>query len=317
VELPALKVGEAVLESEGFGLNFADVMARKGLYQDAPTLPCVIGYEAVGRLLGDCGPYRKGQRMLAFTRFGGYASHIIVDERTIRPIPDEMPLGEALALAVQFCTAYHAAYECTNIFPQDHVLVQAAAGGVGTMLVQLLKLKGCTIYGTAGSDAKLEYLRQQGVHHPINYRTQDFQKVIGDMLGQRGLDVVFDSLGGESFSKGYKALGKGGRIVAFGAAEQVGGGIQLLDTLRMAWNFGIYSPIQLLLSSKGMIGINMLHIADDRPHVLSRCMEAGIDLWTKGEIKPTVGAEFPHTELAKAHRLLESRQSVGKVVVRW
>lgn len=316
-ELPSLKPGEAILHSEGFGLNFADVMARRGIYQDAPPLPSVIGYEAVGRLLNDCGPYRKGQRVLAFTRFGGYASHIVVSEQTIRPIPDAMPLGEALALAVQFCTAYHAAYECVNVFPTDHVLVHAAAGGVGTLLVQLLRHKGCTIYGTAGSDAKLEYLRQQGVHHPINYRKQDFVGVINGKLGTRGLDVVFDPLGGSTFKRGFGLLGKGGRIVGFGASEQLGGGLQILDTLRLAWNFGLFSPIQLLISSKAMIGINMLHIADDRPHVLGRCMEAGIEMWQKGEIRPVVGAEFPHAQLAEAHRLLESRQSTGKVVVRW
>jgi NADPH2:quinone reductase len=316
-ELPALKEGQAILACEGFGLNFADVMARRGIYQDAPPLPCVIGYEAVGRLLGDCGPYRKGQRMLAFTRFGGYASHIVVDGRTIRPIPEEMPLGEALALAVQFCTAYHAAHECVNVFADDHVLVHAAAGGVGTLLVQLLKLKGCTIYGTAGSDAKLELLRQQGVHHPINYRKQDFVGAIKHLTGTRGLDVVFDPLGGSTFRRGFGLLGKGGRIVGFGASEQLGGGIQFIDTLRLALNFGLFSPIQLLVSSRAMIGINMLHIADERPHVLGRCMEAGIAMWQSGEIRPIVGAEFPHTQLADAHRLLESRQSMGKVVVRW
>jgi len=316
-ELPALKEGQAILESEGFGLNFADVMARRGIYQDAPPLPSVIGYEAVGRLVQDCGPYRKGRRVLAFTRFGGYASHIVVSEQTIRAIPDSMPLGEALALAVQFCTAYHAAYECVNVFPDDHVLVHAAAGGVGTLLVQLLRLKGCTIYGTAGSDAKLDYLRQQGVHHPINYRSQDFVGVIKGKLGTRGLDVVFDPLGGSNFKRGFGLLGKGGRIVGFGASEQLGGGLQIIDTLKLAWNFGLFSPIQLLISSKAMIGINMLHIADDRPHVLGRCMEAGIEMWQKGAIRPVVGAEFLHTQLAEAHRLLESRQSTGKVVVRW
>jgi NADPH:quinone reductase-like Zn-dependent oxidoreductase len=319
--IPAFEQGKVRVATEGFGINFADVMARKGLYQDAPPLPCVVGYESVGRTM-DSFTYNgvtvaEGTRVLAFSRFGGYSTHVVSEASAVKPIPEDMPIGEALALAVQYCTAYHAAFECVNVFPEDHVLVQAAAGGVGTALVQLLQLKGCTIYGTAGSDKKLEQLRQQGVHHPINYTTQDFETVIHEKLGKRGLDIVFDSLGGSSFAKGFKSLGKGGRIVAYGAAEQVGGGFQLWNTLKMAASFGIFSPIQLLLHSKAMIGVNMLHIADERPHVLARNMEAVIDLWKQGKIKPVVGGTFAGTQLAEAHRFVESRQSMGKVVVVW
>ena len=317
--IPAPQEGKVRVRTEGFGINFADVMARKGLYQDAPPLPCVVGYESVGRTMdafvhnGTIIP--EGTRVLAFSRFGAYSTHVVSEASAVQPIPDDMPIGEALALAVQYCTAYHAAYECANIFPEDHVLVQAAAGGVGTALVQLLRLKGCTIYGTAGSDAKLDYLRQQGVHHPINYTTQDFEQVVKEKLGTRGLDVVFDSLGGKSFSKGFRSLGKGGRIIGYGAAEQVGGPLQLWSTLKMAANFGLFSPIQLLISSKAMIGVNMLHIADERPHVLARNMQAVIQLWKEGKIRPVVGGTFPATQLAEAHRFVESRKSMGKVAV--
>lgn len=319
--VPAAEPGKVRVEVEAFGINFADVMARKGLYQDAPPLPCVVGYESVGRTVDEAvlngRPYPAGTRVLAFSRFGGYSTHVVALQEAVQPIPDHMPTGEALALAVQYCTAYHAAYECVNIFPEDHVLVQAAAGGVGIALVQLLRLKGCTIYGTAGSDRKLELLRQQGVHHPINYSTSDFGSVILGQVGSRGLDVVFDSLGGSSFSKGFQLLGKGGRIVGFGAAEQVGGPLQLWSTLRMAANFGVFSPIQLLVNSKGMLGVNMLHIADERPHVLARAMRSVIALWNEGHIRPVVGGEFPASQLAEAHRFVESRQSVGKVFVKW
>ena len=315
------KAGYVRIEVEGFGLNFADIMARKGLYQDAPALPSVVGYEVVGRTMDELEiegkPVEIGSRVVAFTRFGGYSTHVLADSKAVQPIPDEMPIGEALALAVQYCTAYHCAEERVSIFPEDHVLVQAAAGGVGTALVQLLKRKGCTIYGTAGSPEKLEYIKSQGVHHPINYRTQDFSKVISELIGDRGLDIVFDSLGGKSFSNGFKALGKGGRIVGYGAAEQVSGGITVLNQLKLAKNFGIYSPIQLLMNSRAMIGVNMLHIADARPEVLSRTMKAVVDLWKEGEIKPVVGAVFNSDQLNEAHDYIESRQSMGKVCVVW
>lgn len=317
--IPQPENGKVRVEVEAFGINFADIMARKGLYQDAPPLPCVVGYEAVGRTMDAATlngePYPAGTRVLAFSRFGAYSTHVVADEIAVQPIPEDITAGEALALAVQYCTAYHAAYDCVNIFPEDHVLVQAAAGGVGTAMVQLLRLKGCTIYGTAGSDRKLELLRQQGVHHPINYRSDDFAKVIRDLLGDRGLDVVFDSLGGKSFAKGFRSLGKGGRIVGYGAAEQVGGPVQLWSTLKMAANFGIYSPIQLLMGSRGMIGVNMLHVADGRPHVLARAMRRVIALWKEGKIRPVVGGTFTSSQLAEAHRFVESRQSMGKVAV--
>lgn len=315
------KENHVSVEVEGFGINFADIMARKGLYQDAPPLPCVIGYEVVGRTMEAVdrpdGRIEKGTRVVAFTRFGGYATHVQTMTDAFQPIPEEMPLGEALALAVQYCTAYHCAEERVSVFPEDNVLVQAAAGGVGTALVQLLKRKGCTIFGTAGSPEKLDYIKAQGVHHPINYRTEDFAQVVKQKLGNRGLDVVFDSLGGAAFSKGFKALGKGGRIVGYGAAEQVGGGLQVLNQLKLAKNFGIFSPIQLLMNSRAMIGVNMLHVADDRPEVLARSMKAVVDLWKTGEIKPVVGAEFTSDQLAQAHEYVEGRKSVGKVVVKW
>ncbi len=320
-EILSGKLGHIRVEVEGFGINFADIMARKGLYQDAPPLPCVVGYESVGRTMDEAVIDGKtipaGTRVVAFSRFGGYSTHVLADERAVQPIPDEIPLGEALALAVQYCTAYHCAEERVSIFPEDHVLVQAAAGGVGTALVQLLKRKGCTIYGTAGSEEKLKYIHAQGVHVPINYLKQDFAKVIKDKLGNRGLDVVFDSLGGKSFSDGFKALGKGGRIVGYGAAEQVAGGLAAINQLKLAANFGLFSPIQLLMSSKAMIGVNMLHIADDRPEVLARTMKAVVALWKNGEIKPVVGGEFPADQLAEAHEFVEGRKSMGKVAVRW
>ena len=111
--------------------------------------------------------------------------------------------------------------------------------------------------------------------------------------------------------------GKGGRIVGYGAAEQVSGGLQVVNQLKLATNFGLFSPIQLLMNSRAMIGVNMLHIADDRPEVLARTMKAVVELWKNGEIKPVVGGEFKADELAEAHEFVEGRNSIGKVAIRW
>ncbi len=316
---PELKEGFVRIAVEAFGLNFADVMARQGLYKDAPPLPSVLGYEVVGQIeaIGDgVEGLALGQRVVALTRFGGYAEKAITDARAVVPIPEEMDIGVAAAIATQYGTAYYAAYEMAPLFEGQTVLVQAAAGGVGTALVQMAKLKGCTVFGTASAAHKLEYLRQQGVDYPINYREQDFYEVIKTKLGDQGLDLVFDSIGGKSVKKGYKLLGAGGRVVCYGAAVRSGRGKGLKD-IGMLLGFGFYSPIPFLMQSKGIIGINMLKIADQRSLTLKRCLHEVAQLIINGALQPTVGGVFEASKLAEAHQLLSSRQSIGKIVVHW
>ena len=186
----------------------------------------MLGYEVVGRIdaLGaGVNTLAVGQRVVALTRFGGYATTAVTDARAAVPIPDDLDVGIAAALPTQGGTAYYCAEEMVRLHPGDHVLVQAAAGGVGTLLVQLCKRHGCTVYGTAGSDAKLDYLRALGVDHPINYRRDDFADAVRRVRGDAGLDVIFDSLGGSAVRKGLALLAPGGRIVCLGAAEREAG----------------------------------------------------------------------------------------------
>lgn len=319
-EIPTPQSHELLVKVEAFGLNFADVMARKGLYQDAPPLPSVVGYEVVGRiekLGGSFEGLEVGQRVVAMTRFGGYAEYAVTDARAAVVIPDDMPMGVAAALAVQYSTAWYCAEEMTRLHEGDHVLIQAAAGGVGTALVQIAKRRGCIVYGTAGSDEKLTYLKEQGVDYPINYRKQDFYEEVKKIRGNEGIDVAFDSLGGETWSKANKLLGSGGRIVNYGVAEQVGSGPAIWNTLKVMWKFGFFHPAILTLKSRGMIGVNMLRIADDRPETLKRVIQAVADLTAKGELKPQVAAEFTADQIAEAHEYLEGRKTLGKVVVKW
>src|SRR5262249_50270746 len=152
----------------------------------------------------------------------------------------------------------------------DHVLVHAAAGGVGTLLVQLAKRRDCVVYGTVGSDAKMKLLKELGVDHPINYRTTDFADAVRRLRGDAGLDVVFDSIGGASVRQGMALLGSGGRIVCFGGAEHSKGSLQILRSLAFAASFGVLHAVPLMMRSKGIIGVNMLRIADNRPLVLQR-----------------------------------------------
>jgi NADPH:quinone reductase-like Zn-dependent oxidoreductase len=321
-ELPTPQPGDGQVRVavEAFGLNYADISARQGTYADAPPIPCVIGYEVVGRVdaLGTrVTGLAIGQRVAALSRFGGYATAAITDARAAVPIPDDLDAGVAVAIPTQGGTAYYCAEEMVRMYPGDHVLVQAAAGGVGTFLVQLCKRRGCVVYGTAGSDTKLEYLRTLGVDHPINYRREDFAEAVRRIRGAAGLDVIFDSLGGSAIRKGLRLLAAGGRIVCFGAAERETGPWQLLRDLRFAASFGFVHPIPLLMHSKSVLGVNMLHIADQRPDTLGRVLRAVADLTLKGELHPTVGGRFTADQIGAAHELLGGRGSTGKVVVRW
>ena len=319
-EQPIPSDNQVLIKVEAFGLNYADVMARNGLYRDAPPIPCVLGYEVVGRIevLGkEATGFSIGQKVVAFTRFGGYAEYAVTDHRAAVLISDEMENGIAVALATQYCTAYYCAYEQVNLFEGDHVLIHAAAGGVGTALIQLAKRKGCVIYGTVGSDEKLDYLKQQGVDYPINYLKSDFVSEIQKIRKDGNIDVIFDSVGGITFKKGRKILGNGGRIVFYGAAERSGGKKGILADLKLVFNFGWVHPLALFLKSQGMIGVNMLRIADHRPHVMQRCLKNVVDLATKGDILPHIGGVFKVEEIARAHEFLESRKSIGKIVIEW
>ena len=305
---------------EGFGLNFADCMARIGVYQDAPPLPAVLGYECVG-VVDAVGPevdrVAIGDRVVAFTRFGAYATKAITRQGGVARIAADMDSAEALGIPTQFGTAYFCAEEMARVQEGDNVLIQAAAGGVGNGLVQLAKRRGATVFGTAGSEEKLEFLRQIGVDHPINYREDDFSEVVGGILGEDGLDLAFDSIGGASVSKAYRLLTAGGRVICYGAAAQAGHKKSLWLTLKMALGFPFTHPIRLLLDSRGVVGVNMLRIADARPTTLARVLEETVALVQSGELKVTVGGRFSADQIGDAHELLHGRKSIGKVAVFW
>ncbi len=314
IKLREPKKDEIAIEAEAFGLNFADVLARLGLYKECPPLPTVIGYETVGKVL-KVGEQVKniavGDRVIAFTRFGGYSQYVITKAVAAVKISDDFSAGKALALATQYTTAYYAAYIAANVREGEKVLVHAAAGGVGTALVQLCKLKNCKIYGTAGSDEKIEYIKKQGVDIAINYRENDFNTQISEKL-----DVVFDSIGGSTFKKGYKLLGSGGRMVPYGAATQLDAG-NFFSKLKFALSFGIYHPVGFIMQSKAMIGVNMLRIADDKPEILQYCMQNLVKLAEEGKIEPKVFKIYPIDELNEAHTALENRETIGKVGIIW
>lgn len=308
---------QVLIKVQGFGLNFADVMARKGLYQDCPPRPAILGYdvcgivEAVGEGVAKVAP---GDRVAAMTRFGGYAEYALSDVRACMKIGPELNTAEATALATQYCTAYFCAAEMVNLHEGDKVLIHAGAGGVGTALIQYCRYKGCEIFATAGSEAKVALLRQYGVQHPIQYTKQAFDKVIREKTQGKGVDVIFDSVGARYFRKGIRSLASGGRMVGFGAAD-MSGSRNIFSQIKGALGFGFYHPAQFLMSARSLIGVNMLRIADDKPEMMERCFTAVGALYREGVFRPVTGKIFPYTRIADAHAFLESRQSVGKIAI--
>lgn len=315
--------GQVRVAVEASGINFADILARQGSYPEAPPPPCVLGFEVVGRIdavgpgVLSGGPHAPGQRVVAFTRFGGYASQALASVQGIVAIPEDLDPRAAAALATQGVTAWLAADWLIQITPGDLVLVQAAAGGVGAMLVQRARAGGAVIAGTAGSEAKLEVLRRLGVHHAIDYRTHDFARELLRLTGGRRPDVIFDSIGGSTARKGWSLLANGGRMVCYGAANLAGRGWALPRAVALFLGFGFLHPLSLMTSSKGLLGLNLMKIADERPDLLARALTEVARLAASGALEPVVDRSFAAEAVAEAHERVESRQSIGKVILEW
>lgn len=317
--MPVPKPGEVLIKVQGFGLNFADVMARKGMYREAPPKPSLIGYDVCGiveRVGSNVTHVTEGDRVAGMTRFGGYAEYALTDARVVAKIPEHINIAEATTLTTQYCTAYYCAAEMVNLYPGDKVLIHSAAGGVGTGLLQYAKYKGCEIYATTGSHAKVELLDQLGAHHVINTSKEEFDVYIDEQTKGDGVDVIFDAVGADFIRRGIRVLASGGRIICYGAA-QMSDSANVLFQLSKAIQFGVYHPAQFMMNSKSLIGVNMLKIADNKPHVIKRCLEKVVELVEQGVFKPQGGKIFKAEDIAAAHKYLEQRKSIGKVACEW
>ncbi|WP_154858474.1 quinone oxidoreductase family protein [Cyclobacterium xiamenense] len=311
---------EVLVEVEGFGLNYADVMARNGLYKEAPKIPFVPGYEVVGKVVdrgSEVPDAVVGKRVVAFTRFGGYADRALADYRGLALIPEAMPAGEACALATQYCTAYFMSNYLSRLHAGDIALIHACAGGVGTALTQLCQLQGVRVVGLCSTDEKVAYLKKMGVEWPINYHKEDYTEAVEKKFGKRKLDVIFNSVAGKSTKRDLNLLAPGGRLFCYGGAARSGQKSKLVYDLAFLLKTGFLSPLFMMMNSQGLIGVNMLRVADQRIEIIGACLHALIGMWKKNDIRPQVGASFSASDIVAAHRLLESGKSTGKVYVHW
>lgn len=300
------------------GVNFAELMARIRLYPDAPKPPSVLGYEVAGIVesVGEgVDAALVGTRVMGATRFGGFAELAVTDPRDLIPLPDSMSFDEGACIPVVYGTAYGAICKGGNVEPGEVVVIHAAAGGVGTAAIQLAKHRGATIIGTA-SAGKHDALKKMGVHHTIDYRNEDVTQSVRSFLNGKGPDVILDARGGKDIKESYRLLRAGGRLVIYGVNTMVTGEkLNLFAAASVWWNTPKFDGIDMMQSSKTVVGLNMLKYWDDQGTLESVCKPLA-KLTAEGVIKPVLGEVFPLEKAPDAHRFLLERKNVGKVILR-
>lgn len=319
-DLPQFNENEVLIKVETFGLNYADVMARKGLYAAAPPLPSILGYEAVGHIFKtgkNVSQFKEGDRVLAFTKFGAYSEYCVAPIEAVVKLPDEIPNDIATALATQYCTAIYAAKRMANIQKSERVLIHAAAGGVGHAFIQLAQHVGCEIIATVGNDDKKDYLKNMGLTHVINYSETSFNEIIKSTFGQKSVDVIFDPIGGKNHKLNRELLAIGGRMIMYGISSFSNKKGTWYDKLQLMFQFGFLSPLHFLIHSNGIIGVNMLHVASEKPNILTELLQDAVEGCINGIYKPQMAFHGKISDLPHAHELLEKRSTIGKLAVSW
>lgn len=315
---PAIGPGQVRIAVRAAGVNFADLMMRMGLYPEAPPRPFTPGYEVAGTV-AEIGPgvtrVRVGDRVIAGTRFGGYATMAVSSEDKVLTLPDELSFAEGAAIPVNYLTAWIALHGMARIGRGERVLIHNAAGGVGLAAVQLARRLDCEIFGTAGSPEKLAYLAEHGVAHPIAYRTTDFAAEVLRITAERGVDLILDPIGGETTRRGFRVLTAGGRMVLYGVSTMVEG--RTRNLFKVLWEMVTqprFSAVRLLNANRGVFGLNVLKLWDD-DGVLNTAL-AGIVAGVKeGWLRPRVHQTFPLREAGRAHESLQDRKNIGKIVL--
>jgi NADPH:quinone reductase-like Zn-dependent oxidoreductase len=308
---PELGAGEVRIQVAAVGINFADVMARLGLYPDAPKTPCVVGYEVAGTVVEighDVEGFSEGQRVFVSTKFGGYASQVVAAAVDVFALPDSLSFEQGAGIPVNYATAWAGLIGYGSLQPGERVLIHSAGGGVGIAATQLAKRAGAEIYGTA-SPGKHERVKGFGVDHVIDYTKAGWERGLPDF------DVILDAVGGKSFRSSYRLLSPGGRMVAFGASSVVSGERKNpVTALRAVARMPRFNMIKQMSESKAVIGLNMLTLMKHRGS-LRPWIEPLQPMLDDGTIKPIIAGTFSFEEAGAAQTMIVERRNVGKVIL--
>jgi NADPH2:quinone reductase len=282
---PDVAEGQSLVHVRGAGVNFADVLMRLGQYPQPPDLPAILGNEVAGDI--------DGRRVLAFLRHtgGGYAERAAADDEWIFDLPDGASYAEGASLLTTYLTAWIPLTRQARLHVGTHVLVTAAAGGVGTAAIQVATLAGARVTAAAGSDEKRAFAVALGADQAVSYEE------IGEL---DDVDVAFDPVGGEVFNSCLTCLRPLGVAIGIGFA---GGAWQPVD------------PARLVGRNIGIQGFYLGRLMRFQPKLVRNEVEELLALWRRGAIRPVVGAEYPLGEAVAAHELIASRASTGKVVL--
>jgi NADPH:quinone reductase-like Zn-dependent oxidoreductase len=316
---PEPKPGEVRIRVEASGINFADILGRMGMYPDQPPIPVVPGYEVSGRIdAAGAGVEQSfvGRDAIALTRFGGYADTICVPAKQVFARPAGMSALEGAAIPVNYFTAWQLIVVMGGLKRGETMLVHSAGGGVGIAATQIAKHLGARVIGTA-SAAKHGELRALGVDELIDYRTEDFETRTRALTNGRGVDLILDAVGGESWKKGYRVLAPGGRLGMFGVSAAASGKERSLlgfVSLLASTPWLQFNPISLMNANKGVFGVNLGHMWGEVDRI-REWADRLFELWAQGVVKPRIARSFRFDEAAQAHHFIQDRRNIGKVLL--
>lgn len=314
---PKAANGEVVIQVKAAGLNFADILARQGLYPDGPKKPCVMGYEVAGVIEAvgeDVDRDLVGKAVVAMTRFGGQSEKVALAVNQLFEKPESLTFEQAAAIPVNYLTAYALLVVMGGLRKGESVLIHNAGGGVGLAALDIAKKIGATTFGTS-SPGKHEFLRERGLDHPIDYRNQDWLPVLKQLTDGRGVELVIDPIGGAHWKKSYAALRHTGRLGMFGVSAASANGLKgKLKLIKVAAQMPRFHPLGLLNKNRGVFGLNLGHMWHE-PEKVATWMKVLLDGISEGWVRPFVDKAFPFAQAGDAHSYLEARKNIGKVVL--
>lgn len=314
---PEPREGQVVIRVRAAGLNFADILSRQGLYPDSPPKPCVMGYEVSGVVEAagkGVNSSLVGKSVVAMTRFGGQSELVAVKATQMFEKPEQLTFEQAAAIPVNYLTAYALLVVMGSLHAGESVLIHNVGGGVGLAALDIAKKIGAETYGTA-SGGKHKFLDDRGLDHAIDYRKQDWLPVLRQLTNGRGVDLVIDPIGGAHWKKSYAALRHTGRLGMFGVSTVSANGLAgKLNLLKLLFQTPRFHPLRMINKNRGVFGLNLGHMwhEPEKVAVWMRDILRGVE---EGWINPHVDQAFTFAEAGKAHRYLEQRKNIGKVVL--
>lgn len=317
-EEPTPGPNEVRIRAKACGVSFGEVALRQGLYPGASKFPLVAGCEAAGvvDLVGaSVASVKPNARVLTLVESGAQTEALCVDARQVVLLPEAMSFEQAAALPVNYLTAFHALFRLAHIAPGETVVVHAAAGGVGIAALQLCRtVEGVTAIGTA-SASKHDAVRGNGCDYPIDYHAVDYSREVRRITEGRGVDVVLDPLGGRDWRKGAELLKPGGRLVAYGFSNAIGGGRRsLFRIVRQFLATPHFSPLWMMTNNRSIAGFTLANIWREDGIPVAQ-IESLVELFRRSQVNPLVDSVFPFSQAAAAYRRLEERRNVGKVLL--